>query len=84
MHPPQPRLARGVHQGARQKAAQATALEAVGDGRPSDAITALSTLLDSAPPSFVGWTFPIEAMFLGLRAEPGFQQVLAKLAERAK
>ena len=59
-------------------------VEAVADGRPSDAINALSTLLDSAPPSFVGWTFPIEAMFLGLRAEPGFQQVLARLAERAK
>jgi len=62
----------------------ASAFEAVADGRPSDAINALSTLLDSVPPSFVGWTFPIEAMFLGLRGEAGFQQVLAKLAERAR
>ena len=60
------------------------ALEAVADGRPADAVSALSRLLDSVPPSFVGWTFPIEAMFLGLRGRSGFAQVLARLAERAR
>ncbi|HXT69622.1 MAG TPA: winged helix-turn-helix domain-containing protein [Vicinamibacterales bacterium] len=61
-----------------------SAYEAASDGRPAEAIATLSKLLDSVPPSWVGWTIPLEPLFMGLRGEPGFEQLLGRLAERAR
>jgi hypothetical protein len=62
----------------------ATAFGAAAAGNPDEAIKTLSQLLDSLPPSYVAWTIPIEPLFLSVRTAPGFQQVLARLAERAR
>jgi len=62
----------------------ATAFGAAAAGDRDQAIRILSQLLDSLLPSYVAWTIPIEPLFLGLRNEPGFEQVLARLAERAR
>jgi DNA-binding winged helix-turn-helix (wHTH) protein/tetratricopeptide (TPR) repeat protein len=62
----------------------ATAYDAAAAGNRDEAIKTLSQLLDAIPPSYVAWTIPIEPLFLSLRGEPGFQQVLARLAERAR
>ena len=61
----------------------ATAYDAAAAGNRDVAIRTLSQLLDAIPPSYVAWTIPIEPLFLGLRGEPGFEQVLARLAQRA-
>jgi len=57
-----------------------------GQGRLAARGTAdhLAQLLDATPPSYLAWTIPIEPLFLNLRGEPGFEQVLGRLAERAK
>jgi DNA-binding winged helix-turn-helix (wHTH) protein/cytochrome c-type biogenesis protein CcmH/NrfG len=62
----------------------ATAYEAASRDEAADAVSALSRVLDGLPPCFVAWTIPIEPMFLGLRSDPGFEQLLARLAERAR
>lgn len=62
----------------------ATAYEAAANGQPAEAIATLGRLLDSVPPSYIAWTIPIEPLFLGLRGEPGFEQLLGRLAERAR
>jgi DNA-binding winged helix-turn-helix (wHTH) protein len=61
----------------------ATAYEPAASGNRDEAIRTLSQLLDAIPPSYVAWTIPIEPLFLSLRGEPGFERVLARLAERA-
>jgi adenylate cyclase len=44
----------------------------------------LNQLLDSVPPSFVGWQLPIDPAFAAIRQDPGFGGVLSRLADRAK
>jgi tetratricopeptide (TPR) repeat protein len=61
-----------------------TACVAAADGRPDEAVAALNQLLDSLPPSVVGWQLPIDPTFLSLRGHPGFAAVLGRLADRAK
>jgi DNA-binding winged helix-turn-helix (wHTH) protein len=56
----------------------AAALDAEG------AASALNQLFDSLPPSAVAWQLPIEPVFLGIRQDPRFAEVLGRLADRAK
>ncbi len=44
----------------------------------------LGDLLKSHPASYVGWTIPIEPAFLALHGQPGFADLLDRLANRAK
>ena len=62
----------------------ASAYDAAADGRRDEAVAVLSQLLDSLPPSYVAWTIPIEPLFLTLRGDAGFEQLLTRLAERAR
>ncbi len=52
-------------------------------GRPAEATAALHQMLIAAPPGYAGWTIPVEPFFMSLHAEPAFQSVLQRLAERA-
>jgi tetratricopeptide (TPR) repeat protein len=52
-------------------------------GRQVEAIAALHQMLIAAPPGFAGWTIPVEPFFMSLHADPAFQAVLQRLAERA-
>jgi len=67
-----------------QEASYVDACAAAAEGDPAGAVTHLTRLLDVDPPSFLGWTIPIEPVFGRLKADPGFARVLARLAERAK
>lgn len=67
-----------------QEAAFLDACTAAADGRASDAVAHLDRLLDMDPPSFLGWTIPLEPGLRPLAAEPGFGRILGRLAERAK
>jgi DNA-binding winged helix-turn-helix (wHTH) protein/tetratricopeptide (TPR) repeat protein len=53
-------------------------------GRPDQAIEALKRLTERPEQPFTGWTIPIEPLFAPLRRKPGFQAVLATLAEHAR
>ena len=57
---------------------------AASTGDAPGAVSALDQLLESLPPSAVGWQLPIDPVFLGVREKPEFASVLKKLAERAK
>jgi len=58
-------------------------LAAAGGDAPR-AIAMLGDLLNGHPPSYVGWTIPIEPAFLALHGQPGFADLLDRLANRAK
>ena len=62
----------------------ASAYDAAADGHAPAALAGLTELLDGVPPSFVGWTIPIEPAFLSLGGEPKFAQLLDRLSERAR
>ena len=53
-------------------------------GAPDRAVSVLERLLESAEPSYAGWTIPIEPLLAPVRAVPGFGSVLGRLAERAR
>jgi TolB-like protein/Tfp pilus assembly protein PilF len=53
-------------------------------GHSEQAVACVSTLLDRAELPFAGWTIPVEPLFRSLRASASFQNVLARLAERAR
>ena len=53
-------------------------------GRPEQALTALRELLTTAQPGPAGWLIPIEPLFESLRTEPGYDDLLARLAARAR
>jgi DNA-binding winged helix-turn-helix (wHTH) protein/tetratricopeptide (TPR) repeat protein len=53
-------------------------------GRPVQAIECLNGLLDRADLPFTGWTAPVEPLFEPLHANPSFQGILNRLAERAR
>jgi DNA-binding winged helix-turn-helix (wHTH) protein/tetratricopeptide (TPR) repeat protein len=65
------------------EAAMARAFAHVVAGRDGDAIAVLVTLLNDAPPGFVGWTIPIEPLLGNLQSQAGFRAVVSKLADRA-
>jgi tetratricopeptide (TPR) repeat protein len=52
--------------------------------RRDQAVALLQRLLADADLPFAGWTIPIEPFFAHLRGSPGFERVLASLAERAR
>jgi DNA-binding winged helix-turn-helix (wHTH) protein len=56
---------------------------ALNQGREA-ALALLDRLLESAPPSYMGWTIPLEPLLKPLHGHPGFTRALARLAERAK
>jgi tetratricopeptide (TPR) repeat protein len=53
-------------------------------GRPDQAVDALKRLTERPEQPFTGWTIPIEPLFAPLRRKPGFQAVLATLADHAR
>ncbi len=53
-------------------------------GRPAEAGTALTGMLDRLPVSQHGWTIPLEPSFRAIRSTAGFAAVLTKLSERAR
>jgi len=59
------------------------ACDAAVHGEPSDALVLAEGFLDLTPPSFLGWTLPIEPTLRPLMSHPGFAQVLTLLGERA-
>jgi DNA-binding winged helix-turn-helix (wHTH) protein/tetratricopeptide (TPR) repeat protein len=62
----------------------ATAAAAAAGDDASAATAALDRLLDIAPSSYLGWTLPVDPVFLSLHGAPSFAAVLARLAERAQ
>jgi DNA-binding winged helix-turn-helix (wHTH) protein/Tfp pilus assembly protein PilF len=69
------------------RTAEYVVASAIGDvlhGLADEACGRLALLLDSAPPGFAAWTIPVEPAFASLHARQDFQQVLGRLAERAK
>jgi TolB-like protein len=59
------------------------ACTAASDADPSRALARLTDLLALDPPSFIGWTIPIDPCFGPLEGHDGFAALLARLAERA-
>ena len=53
-------------------------------GHLSDAVQTLDTLVEGAPPGFVGWTLPVEPFAKQLSGTKGFTAVIDHLADRAK
>ena len=66
------------------EAAVSAAFADVHAGRPAEAFATLTRLLADAPPGFAGWTLPVEPFLAPLRGEPAFQDLLRKLADRAR
>ncbi len=60
------------------------AIEHVVFGRLDEAVAALEELLVRAELPFAGWTIPIEPLLRPLHGRPGFERVLARLADRAR
>lgn len=52
-------------------------------GRLSEAVAALDTLVEHAPPGFAFWTLPVEPLLSQLASAEGFKGVLSRLASRA-
>ena len=61
-----------------------SACELALSGRSDAAIDVLERGLDANPPSFLGWTIPIEPAFHALRGDPRFASVLQTVADRAR
>ncbi len=76
-------LAQLVQIGRLAEAAMTAAADFATRGRGDEAIAMLERLLVEAPPGFAGWTIPIEPQFAPLHGTPGFDRILAILAERA-
>jgi tetratricopeptide (TPR) repeat protein len=53
-------------------------------GRPEQALQTLAQLLARAPAGSAGWAIPIEPLFRPLRVLPGYDNLLAALAARAR
>ncbi len=53
-------------------------------GHPVDALATLDRMLLEAPSGSVGWSLPIEPLLAPLRGLSGFEQTLARLADRAR
>ena len=70
--------------GRRGEATMVTAFHHAATGRPADALDCLTELLERADLPFTGWTIPVEPLLEPLRPHPGFQQILASLADRAR
>jgi DNA-binding winged helix-turn-helix (wHTH) protein/tetratricopeptide (TPR) repeat protein len=70
--------------GRSSEASMAEAFYHAVSGRPDQAIELLKRLTDRPEQPFTGWTIPIEPLFVPLRRKPGFQAVLASLAEHAR
>ena len=66
------------------EAAVSAAFADVHAGRPAEAFATLTRLLADAPPGFAGWTLPVEPFLAPLRSEPAFQDLLRRLADRAR
>ena len=69
-----------------QRASGAMQLEACAAASEGDAARALAHLTEMValqPPSFIGWTIPIDPCFEMLRGDERFERLLARLAERA-
>lgn len=64
-------------------AMQLEACTAAVDGDAQKALATLSEMTALEPPSFIGWTIPIDPSFETLRQEPGFISLIGRLAERA-
>jgi tetratricopeptide (TPR) repeat protein len=62
----------------------ATAAAAAAGGDAAAATATLGRLLDIASSSYLGWTIPVDPVFLSLHGVPSFAAVLARLAERAQ
>ena len=65
-------------------AALASAAWQVASDRPADATTILMELLRTAAPGSAGWILPVDPFLAGLRKQPGFDNLLAVLADRAR
>jgi len=76
-------LAALVEGGRLGEAGLVSAIESTVAGRFDDANATLERLLTVAPPGQTGWTIPIEPLLTPLHGTPGFDRVLAMLAERA-
>ena len=70
--------------GRASEAAIAQAIVKASTGALDDALVCLRLLVDRSELPFTGWTIPVEPQFEPLRSHPGFQQILAALAERAR
>jgi hypothetical protein len=57
---------------------------AAADDDAEEAVAALAELIDGHAASYVGWNVPIEPAFLSLHGQPGFTNLLGRLADRAK
>lgn len=66
------------------EAALAQAFVKASAGRLDDGIECLKSLLERTDVPFAGWTIPIEPLLEPLRRHPGFDQILATLASRAR
>jgi DNA-binding winged helix-turn-helix (wHTH) protein/tetratricopeptide (TPR) repeat protein len=69
--------------GRASEAALAAATAELLAGRPASAIAVLDRLLAESTSATAGWTIPIEPAFASMAAEPAFQTVLDRLAEKA-
>jgi DNA-binding winged helix-turn-helix (wHTH) protein/tetratricopeptide (TPR) repeat protein len=48
------------------------------------ALADLAAFLDSTPPSYLGWTIPIEPLFAGLRQSGALAPIVQRVADRAR
>jgi DNA-binding winged helix-turn-helix (wHTH) protein/Tfp pilus assembly protein PilF len=75
----------GLRRGGRNsEAALAEAMHHAVQGRADAAVHSLNQLLDRPDVPFSGWTIPIEPLLEPLRRDSQFEQVRARLADRAK
>ena len=77
------RATRDLDAGGRvSEAAMTSAFLHIVCGRPDEALRMLEQLL-TGPPSFAGWTIPVEPLFAELRAALEFQSIATRLSSRA-
>jgi hypothetical protein len=57
---------------------------AAAEADAKQSVALLTQLVESVPPSHVGWNIPVEPAFLGLHGQTGFAHLLQLLADRAK
>jgi hypothetical protein len=53
-------------------------------GRPTEAITTIRDWLRTAPAGAAGWLTPVDPLFQPIRTAPGYDDLLATLADRAR